>query len=304
MDTVCELEMAKEMANEGAMGIIHRFMPIQKQCDQIRAYRDYFSVPAFPAAAIGATGDWEDRLDSLLNVGTDIICLDVAHADHILVHEALATILRKYGVKKSWDLIVGNIATSEAAWRLRESYLGVIDAVKVGIGPGSLCSTRLITGHGIPQVTAILEVVEAFDETDVRVIADGGFRHSGDMVKALALGADSVMTGSLIAGCKETPGAVSMVRDKLYKTYRGMASYDAMAANRRKERTPEGFTALVPEKGPVKEVLDHLAGGLESGFSYSGAHNIQELHRDAEWMRVTPAAVAEGYPHLFNWMKE
>jgi len=675
MDTICEHDMAVAMAKYGALGIVHRFLDIQNQVNNLTSTQAV--MPGrLVGAAIGAIDDWRERLEALVMQEVNIICLDVAHADHVLVHRVLRTILKDYGYGRRWDLIVGNIATKEAAQRLKDEFLGVIDAVKVGVGPGckkrgsrilmsngfyrniedikpgdriinkngqpisvikafctgrrkvcgvrhnkfhkddmvtpdhqywsgdlstcspdtirtngytklldrpnrngelkykwlpigdeirktlllpryitfefpesfnihlknrnhgrdlhlkpcynlgyifgfflgdgtsscpvykgnrrgfvrfsvganqekitdklmtvltaagregikglisptlrrnkninivtvghkpfaeflstfgkhtnkhlpeyllvdnkeylqglydglldsdghydndgrntftntsgqlielfgvihyilhghfpeyrqhginssnkvsgvnmayrcrtylsgerrltqdyeivkilniekdieiaevwdlevdcdthsfiadnaivhnSLCSTRLITGHGVPQVSAILEVVQVFQNTEVRVIADGGFRHSGDMVKALALGADVVMTGSLLAGCDETPGPVTMVRDRLYKAYRGMASYDAMVANGREGRTPEGFTALVPKKGPVKEVLDQLVGGLKSGLSYSGARTIGELHRDAEWMQITPAALLEGHPHLFQWMKE
>ena len=308
MDTITEYEMAKRMWDIGGLGIVHRFLkPADKQAEIIRKLRDSYSCAA---GAIGINSHNNGRLKKLVDAGASIICLDVAHSDNVLTYKMLNHIEKTYGVKKPFQLIVGNVGTFESANMLLTENGGIIDAIKVGIGPGSLCSTRVVTGHGIPQLTAISQVREAldmfndlFEGDSVRLIADGGIRNSGDIVKALAAGADSIMIGGLFAGCDETPGSIITMNERRCKVYRGMASYDAMADIGRDDRAPEGFSAIVPCNGPVGDIMKDLIGGIKSGLSYTGAKNLEQFRERARFIRVTPATVAENHPHLFGRLK-
>ncbi len=253
------------------------------------------------AAGVGVTADVFDRIDALVEAGVDAIVIDTAHGHSKGVIETLREAKKRYS---NIDIIVGNIATSEAALALAEAGA---DAVKVGIGPGSICTTRVIAGVGIPQLSAIYEVAKALKGTDVPVIADGGIRYSGDIVKALAAGAYTIMAGSLLAGVEESPGETIIFNGRKFKSYRGMGSLEAMEKGSKdryfqdaeidvKKLVPEGIAARVPFKGTLFEVVYQMVGGLRAGMGYCGAHTIGELHH-AKFTRITNAGVTESHPH-------
>jgi len=253
------------------------------------------------AAGVGVTGDVFDRIDALVNAGVDAIVIDTAHGHSEGVIVTLKEAKKRY---KSIDIIVGNIATGEAALALVNAGA---DAVKVGIGPGSICTTRIIAGVGVPQLSAIYEVSKALKGTDIPVIADGGIRYSGDIVKALAAGANTIMAGSLFAGVEESPGETIIFNGRKFKSYRGMGSLEAMEKGSKdryfqdmeddiKKLVPEGISARVAFKGFLFEVVFQLIGGLRAGMGYCGAHTISELH-NAKFTRITNAGVAESHPH-------
>ena len=253
------------------------------------------------AAAVGVTANVYERIDALVEAGADAIVIDTAHGHSEGVIQTLKEVKKRY---RSIDIIVGNIATAEAAKALVEAGA---DAVKVGIGPGSICTTRVIAGVGVPQLTAIFEVSKALEGSGVPVIADGGIRYSGDIVKALAAGADTIMAGSLFAGVEESPGETILFSGRKFKTYRGMGSLEAMEKGSKdryfqdveddiKKLVPEGIAARVPFKGALHEVVYQMIGGLRAGMGYCGAHSIQELH-NAKFTRITNAGVIESHPH-------
>jgi len=253
------------------------------------------------AAGVGVTGDVFDRMDALVNAGVDAIVIDTAHGHSLGVIETLKKAKKRY---KTIDIIVGNIATGDAALALVEAGA---DAVKVGIGPGSICTTRIIAGVGVPQLSAIFEVAKALEGTDIPVIADGGIRYSGDIVKALAAGATTIMAGSLFAGVEESPGETIIFNGRKFKSYRGMGSLEAMEKGSKdryfqdmeddiKKLVPEGISARVAFKGSLFEVVFQLIGGLRAGMGYCGAHTIKELHT-AKFTRITNAGVSESHPH-------
>ncbi len=259
-------------------------------------------------AAVGVKGDYMERTDKLLEAGTDIIVIDIAHGHSENAINAIKSIKKAY---PTCELIAGNVATAQGTKDLIEAG---VDAVKVGVGSGSICITRIVTGSGVPQLTAIMECTKVAREYDVPVIADGGIRNSGDITKALAAGAHTVMIGSLLAGTDESPGVSITKNGKRYKIYRGMASFYASLGRKIREEgtlaidedlndyVPEGVEALVEYKGSVVEIVRHLLGGLRSGFSYCGARNIEELHRNAEFIRMTTAGYIESMPHDVNVM--
>ena len=251
-------------------------------------------------AAIGVSDDWEERIEKLINSSVDVISIDTAHAHSKSVLDLLKIIKKNYSV----DVVVGNVATGEAAKKLVD--FGA-DAVKVGVGPGSICTTRIIAGVGMPQLSAIHNVSNKIKGTGVPVIADGGIRFSGDVVKALAAGANSVMIGSLLAGTEETPGDIILYEGRKYKAYRGMGSVEAMEAGTKdryfqqnednpKKLVPEGIVGRVPYKGDLSEVIYQLTGGLRAGMGYVGAKNISKL-QEASFVRITNAGSIEGHPH-------
>lgn len=253
------------------------------------------------AAGVGVTGDVFDRIDALVEAGVDAIVIDTAHGHSKGVIETLKEAKKRY---KDIDIIVGNIATGDAALALVEAGA---DAVKVGIGPGSICTTRVIAGVGVPQLSAIYEVAKALKGTGVPVIADGGIRYSGDIVKALAAGANTIMAGSLLAGVEESPGETIIFNGRKFKSYRGMGSLEAMEKGSKdryfqdvegdvKKLVPEGIAARVPFKGSLYEVVYQMIGGLRAGMGYCGAETINDLH-NAKFTRITNAGVAESHPH-------
>ena len=253
------------------------------------------------AAGVGVTGDTFQRIEALVEAGVDAIIIDTAHGHSKGVIDTLKEAKKRF---PQIDIVVGNIATPEAAKTLVEAGA---DAVKVGIGPGSICTTRVIAGVGVPQLSAIYEVSKALEGTGVPVIADGGIRYSGDMVKALAAGASSIMVGSLLAGVEESPGDTIIYNGRKFKSYRGMGSLEAMQKGSKdryfqdaeddvKKLVPEGIAARVPYKGSLYEVVYQLLGGLRSGMGYCGAKNIDMLH-NAKFTRITAAGVKENHPH-------
>ena len=290
MDTVTEAPMAIAMARAGGIGVIHKNMSAEAQAAEVG------KVKARVAAGVGITADALERVTKLVEAGVDAIVLDSAHGHSKGVLDKLKEIKTAFPFL---DVVVGNIATAQAA---RDLVAAGADALKVGIGPGSICTTRIIAGVGVPQLTAIAEVAEAAG--GVPVIADGGLRYSGDIVKALAAGGDTVMCGSLFAGTDEAPGEKVEVDGLWYKAYRGMGSVDAMKAGSAdryfqkdvKKLVPEGVVARVPCKGSVQEVLYQLSGGLRSGMGYVGAATLEELHR-AQFVRVSAASLRENHPH-------
>ncbi len=253
------------------------------------------------AAGVGVTGDTFQRIEALVDAGVDAIIIDTAHGHSKGVIDTLKEAKKRF---PQIDIVVGNIATPEAARALVEAGA---DAVKVGIGPGSICTTRVIAGVGVPQLSAIYEVSKELEGTGVPVIADGGIRYSGDMVKALAAGASSIMVGSLLAGVEESPGDTIIYNGRKFKSYRGMGSLEAMQKGSKdryfqdaeddvKKLVPEGIAARVPYKGSLYEVVYQLLGGLRSGMGYCGAKTIEQLH-NAKFTRITAAGVKENHPH-------
>jgi IMP dehydrogenase len=289
MDTVTESEMATAMTNVGGLGIIHRYNSIEEQVELSKR------VQGVSAAAIGVTGDYQERVSELYKAGVSVFCLDVAHGHHILVKNALKYLKNNYsGV----HFMAGNVATLEGFEAL--ANWGA-DSIRVGIGGGSICSTRLVSGHGIPTLQSVLDCVKT--SHDVKIIADGGIKTSGDIVKAIAAGADFVMLGSMLAGTQETPGEVlSNTNGKKYKIYRGMASASAQKNWRGKSSTPEGVSTTIPYKGSVDIILENIAGGIRSGLSYSGCRSIKEFQALAGFVKQTSAGQVESNTHIL-WRK-
>ena len=292
MDTVTEDTMAAAMANAGGLGIIHRYNDIDGQValaisaiTQIEEGNSH-SI----AAAIGATGDYLERAKELNKVGVKIFCIDVAHGHHTHVKAALFNLKQELG---NVHLMAGNVATL-TAFKDLENWGA--DSIRVGIGGGSICSTRIRTGHGIPTLQSIFDCASV--ARTAKVIADGGFKKSGDIVKALAAGADFVVLGSMLAGTDETPGDVLKKEGKLYKKYRGMASEEAQLDWRGRCSVSEGICATVPYRGKLSSVLEEIEGGIRSGFSYSGARNIGELRARARFLKQTASAQLESNTHI------
>jgi IMP dehydrogenase len=253
------------------------------------------------AAGVGVTKDVFERIDALHKAGVDAIVIDTAHGHSKGVLDTLKKAKELY---KDVDFVVGNIATSQAAIDLANAGA---DAVKVGIGPGSICTTRIIAGVGVPQLSAIYDVAEALKNYGVPVIADGGIRYSGDIVKALAAGGSTVMIGSLLAGVEESPGETIIYQGRKFKTYRGMGSVEAMQEGSKdryfqeveddvKKLVPEGISGRVPFKGSLNEVLYQMVGGIRAGMGYCGAKNITDMHH-AQFVRITASGVSENHPH-------
>jgi len=300
MDTVTTGKMAIALGKLGGLGVIHRNMSIEKQAEEVIEAKK--EVP-FVAAAVGTGRDLSDRLQVLTRAGLDIVVIDSAHGFSKMVVEATNFIAEKY---KNLLVISGNVATAAGAKALIEA--GAF-AVRVGMGPGSICSTRIVAGIGVPQITAIMETVKVAKNYGISIIADGGIRSSGDIVKALAAGADAVMVGSLFAGCQEAPGKVVLYKNKKYKSYRGMGSISAMKegsaarygqeyrVGQEKKLIAEGVEGLVPYKGSLETVVNQLTGGVRSGMYYAGVKTIRELGEKTRFIRVTPASQIESYPH-------
>ena len=293
MDTICGEDMTSTVANMGLLPIIHRYNTINEQCEIARVALAANMNNSPIAAAVGATGDYLDRAVKLASYGVEVICIDVAHGHHIMVERAIKTI--KDRVDKV-HIMAGNIATLEAFNDL--SDWGA-DSIRCGIGGGSICSTRIQTGHGVPTIQTIMDV----SRTDRKslIIADGGMKNSGDIVKALAAGADMVMVGSLISGTEQTPGdVITDSQGRKRKMYRGMASKGAQRDWRGKVSSIEGVTTTVPFKGDVKDVIRELHVGIRSGLSYSGSRCIQELQNRAVFLRQTTSGQAESSTHIMG----
>lgn len=297
MDTITGHEMACEMRDCGGLGVIHRYDSIENQAKIAHASVDSTGLDQYAvAAAVGVSGDFEERACALWDAGVKIICIDVAHGHHILVKRALAKLRDIFG--STVHLMAGNVATLDAFNAL--SDWGA-DSIRVGIGGGSICSTRIQTGHGVPTFQSILDCSRT--DRDAAIIADGGIRNSGDIVKCLAAGADFVMVGSLLAGTKETPGEVLKVgRNKVIqvKSYRGMASSEAQMEWRGAISSQEGISTTVRCKGPARDILEDLGVGIRSGLSYTGARTITELQAKSRFIRQTNAGVIESSTHILN----
>ena len=292
MDTVCGRLMATRLAEFGALGIVHRYNTIETQTTIVAEASDGGLKNV--GAAIGITGDYIERAAALIDAGATTLCLDVAHGDHVLMHVGAHNIIDKFGDKA--HIMAGNIATYTGALALAQ--LGV-DSIRVGIGGGSICSTRIQTGHGMPTLASVFECVQVKEKfPDLKIIADGGIKTSGDMVKALAAGADFVMVGSLLAGTSEAPGEIVYKDGEKYKSYRGMASKDAQMDWRGKTSSLEGVATVIPYKGQVFPILSGLENGIRSGLSYSGARNLQELRESARFIRQTASGLAESNTHI------
>lgn len=295
MDTITEAEMAIKMAELGGLGILHRFMSPEEQVKQVKIMLDKIKPLNLPvAASIGVKEEGMRRADLLADAGVDIFTIDIAHGDSVMMLEVLDYVKKKY---PKIDVIAGNTAMPEGVKRLIEHGA---DAVKVGIGPGSMCTTRIITGCGVPQLTAVAMCVLEASRHQIPVIADGGIKCSGDMVKAFAAGAQTVMLGSMLSGCLETPGEIEGGR----KRYRGMASKDAQVSWRGelpKGMAAEGEARWVTCKGSVENMLHELCGGIRSGMTYLNANSIAEIHKNARFMEMTASGMMESRPHgLFN----
>tara|TARA_B100000131_G_scaffold292269_1_gene306591 strand:+ start:45860 stop:46894 length:1035 start_codon:yes stop_codon:yes gene_type:complete len=292
MDTITGGTMAATMAKAGGVGIIHRYNTIESQVlEVIRAYELCPDDNIIIGAAVGVTGDYFERAKALISAGVDVLCIDVAHGHHILMKEALIDIR---ALAPALHIMAGNVATLQGVNDLADWGA---DSVRCNIGGGSICSTRIQTGHGIPGLQTIFECAKT--DRDVAIIADGGIRNSGDVVKALAAGADAVMCGSLLSGTSETPGNVFEDQDGFkYKTYRGMASKEAQMKWRGTYSSFEGVASQVPFRGGVGPLLEDLERGLRSGFSYSGARNMSELRSKAVFVRQTPAGFGESKTHI------
>ena len=316
MDTVTEGPMAIAMALQGGLGVVHKNMSIQAQASEVANVKSVV-VPASAtkaavddqnrllcAAAVGVTSDTFERAEALLKAGADAIVIDTAHGHS-------AGVLRK--IKEIRDhfpdvtLIAGNVATGEATAALFDSG---VDVVKVGIGPGSICTTRVVAGVGVPQITAIYDAATVAREYGKPIIADGGIKYSGDVVKALAAGGNAVMLGSMLSGTTEAPGEVFEDQGKKYKAYRGMGSVGAMAqahcssdryfqggVNEANKLVPEGIEARVEYKGDVSDIVFQIDGGLRSGMGYVGAPDIPTLINNAQFVQITNAGLRESHPH-------
>ena len=341
MDTVTESDLAIALAREGGLGVIHKNLTIAEQCAQVDCVKrsesgmlaEPMTLPASGtlnpvtvrdpekhirhplackdalgrlrvAAAIGAGGDVRERAAELVRSGVDALVVDSAHAHSSGVLKVAEAVRERF---PDVDLVVGNVGTFEGAKAVAD--LGA-DAVKVGMGPGAICTTRVVSGAGMAQITAVLEAARALEGRDLPIIADGGIKYSGDIVKALAAGAHSVMIGSLFAGTTERPGETVLLEGRSYKVYRGMGSLSAMAAAKgSRERyfqddtdefvklVPEGIEGRVPFKGPLEPLVFQLLGGLRSGMGYCGVGSIEELRTRSRFVRVSPAGLRESHPH-------
>jgi IMP dehydrogenase len=293
MDTITGGHMASSMYKFGGAGIIHRYNTIEEQVlEVVSAYeRSVNSTSPILGAAVGVTGDYLERATALLSAGVDFLCVDVAHGHHIMMKEALESLRN---LTSDFHIMAGNVATLQGVNDLADWGA---DSVRCNIGGGSICSTRIQTGHGLPGLQTIFECVKT--DRDVAIIADGGIRNSGDIVKALAAGADAVMCGSLLSGTTESPGEVFEGRDGFkYKSYRGMASKEAQMKWRGKYSSFEGVSTQVPFRGTVVKILEDLERGIRSGFSYTGAHNLKELQTKASFIRQTSAGLGESRTHI------
>ena len=293
MDTVSEWRMASSLSSMGGMAIIHRYNSIEEQADQVK---NALAVPdcTIVGAAVGVSGDFVERASKCYEAGAKVICIDVAHGDHAMVKTAIVSLREQLGM--NIHIMAGNVATLEGFNRLADWGA---DSIRVGIGGGSICSTRIQTGHGVPTLQSVIDCAQS--DRDAILVADGGIKNSGDIVKALAAGADVVMLGSLLAGTDETPSETFRDRDgRCFKAYRGMASAEAQKAWRGKTSSLEGVSTTIPCKGSVRNVVEELLTGVRSGLSYSGARDIPELRSKAKFILQSHAASIESSTHILR----
>ena len=304
MDTVTESAMAIAMAKAGGIGIIHRNLPIDEQVTHVKLVKNV----GLAGAAVGVGDDGFNRAQALIEAGVDVVVVDTAHGHHRAVLDAIARI-KKFS--STTQVIGGNVATRAGAQALINAGA---DAVKVGVGPGSICTTRVVAGVGVPQITAIMEASKACAKAGIPLIADGGLQYSGDIVKAIVAGANSVMLGSLLAGCDESPGELVEIDGRKFKAYRGMGSLGAMQSRGDKKSyskdrymqddvlsedklVPEGIEGKVAYSGSAADVVHQLVGGLRSGMGYAGAPDIETLRREGRLIQITSAGLQESHPH-------
>lgn len=292
MDTVTEASMAVALCKVGGLGIIHRYNEIEEQAQMVNDA--LVGGASNIGVAVGVTGDYLERAQQMVKEGANILCVDVAHGDHYSVKTAIREL--RNNVNDSVHIMAGNVATLEGFEHL--SIWGA-DSIRVGVGGGSICSTRIQTGHGVPTFSSILEC--QYSQYDSSLIADGGIKSAGDIVKALAAGADFVMLGSLLAGTDESPGHVDIDGNgEKYKIYRGMASKEAQINWKGHYSSFEGVSGRVKYRGKVKDIIEDLARNIRSGLSYSGARNILELRKNASFIKQSSAAQIESSPHILT----
>jgi IMP dehydrogenase len=299
MDQVTETDMAIAMAENGGLGIIHRNLTIDDQITMVSAVKKYKSS-LLVGAAVGIGPDIKERVEKLVTAGATLLVIDSAQGYSSLILDTIKYIKKQYNI----PLMVGNIATFDGARALIDAGA---DILRVGIGPGSICSTRIVTGVGVPQLTAVMEAARACRNTSVTVVADGGITQIGDIAKALAAGASAVMLGSLLACRKESPGEQVIIKNKQYKTYHGMGSttavlkgssrYDQTNICNSKQVIAEGVSGLVEEKGNVEEYLHQIQGSLKSSFFYVGGKTLKEFQNKATFIKVTASTIKENHPH-------
>lgn len=298
MSTVTEAHMSNAMISQGGLGIIHRYNSIEFQAKLL----GYVNHRDYRAAAIGATGDYKERLSELVKNDLSVVCIDIAHGDHILMEKAIEFIRCEY---PNLFVMAGNVATGYAYKRLA---LAGAHAVRTSVGSGSICTTRIQTGHGMPTFQAVLDCYSARQEyiesgedwPTPYIVADGGIKNSGDIIKSLAAGADFVMLGSMLSGTRETPGKVIIQDGKKIKRYNGMASKAAQKNWKGSYNSIEGVASFVPYKGTTSKVVNEIMSNVRSGMSYSGASNLKELYEKAVFRRQTTSSHAEGNAHIFN----
>lgn len=323
MDTVTEGNMAIAMAENGGLGVIHKNLSIEAQVEEVKKAKSKTVDPNLPhpavddqgrllaAAAVGVTSDTFDRAESLLEAGADAIVIDTAHGHSTGVLRKIKEIREHF---PNATLIAGNVATGEGTAALFDAG---VDVVKVGIGPGSICTTRIVAGVGVPQITAIYDAASVAQKYGKKIIADGGIKYSGDVVKALAAGGNAVMLGSMFSGTTEAPGTIFTNEGKQFKSYRGMGSVGAMSqqhgssdryfqggVNEANKLVPEGVEALVPYKGDVSNIIYQIDGGLRAGMGYVGAGTIEELIENSQFVQITNAGLRESHPHDVQMAKE
>ena len=304
MDTVTESAMAIAMAKAGGIGILHRNLSVEDQVANVKLAK----AAGLVGAAVGVGDDGFARACALIEAGVDVVVVDTAHGHHRAVLDAIARIKKEF---PKIQIIGGNVATRAGAQALINAG---VDAVKVGVGPGSICTTRVVAGVGVPQITAIMEAHKACVKADIPLIADGGLQYSGDIAKAIVAGADSVMLGSLLAGCDESPGELVEISGRKFKAYRGMGSLGAMQSRGEqksysKDRymqddvlaedklVPEGIEGKVKYRGSVATTVHQLVGGLRSGMGYAGAATISDLQKNGQLIQITAAGLQESHPH-------
>ena len=299
MDTVTESKMAIAIAKAGGIGIIHRNLNIRGQVNEISKVK---KKKLHVGAAVGTNKEDIDRAKKLIDIGCDLIVVDTAHGHS---EKVLKTLSKLKKINKFVPLCVGNIATGKAAKKL---YDHGADIIKVGIGPGSICTTRMVAGIGVPQISAIMDVKQTLKKKKIKIISDGGIKFSGDIAKALAAGADAIMMGSIFAGTDESPGKKFKYKGKIYKQYRGMGSIGAMSsgsANRyfqkkfknKSKFVPEGVEGRVEYKGNVSKIIYQLKGGLRSSMGYIGAKNLDQISKNAKFIKITKAGFYESMVH-------
>lgn len=323
MDTVTEGNMAIAMAENGGLGVIHKNLSIEVQVEEVKKAKGKTVDPNLPhpavddqgrllaAAAVGVTSDTFERAESLLEAGADAIVIDTAHGHSAGVLRKIKEIREHF---PNATLIAGNVATGEGTAALFDAG---VDVVKVGIGPGSICTTRIVAGVGVPQITAIYDAASVAQKYGKKIITDGGIKYSGDVVKALAAGGNAVMLGSMFSGTTEAPGTIFTNEGKQFKSYRGMGSVGAMSqqhgssdryfqggVNEANKLVPEGVEALVPYKDDVSNIIYQIDGGLRAGMGYVGAGTIKELIENSQFVQITNAGLRESHPHDVQMAKE